>query len=126
MTDRTTAIVRFTFEGFHRWPGATGRRSYLADLHRHMFHVECQLETFHDEREVEFHDLLNDARRARGALVPHRSDYSCETMARLIGEQLGDKYPGRYLSVSVTEDNENGARIDFTPDPDDRSSRVHH
>ena len=126
MTDVSTAIVRFTFEGFHRWPAATGNRAYLADWHRHLFHVELELETFHDEREVEFHDLLTATRQARGRLVPYRSDLSCESMARLIGQDVGDTYPGRHLTVTVTEDGENGARITFEPDPDDRSAHVHH
>ena len=50
MTDTSTAIVRFTFEGFHRWPDASGVRAYLASDHRHLFHVCVKLETFHDER----------------------------------------------------------------------------
>ena len=124
--DRSTAIVTFTFEGFHRWPAAEGVRGYLANDHRHLFHVRAELETFHDEREVEFHDLLTLTRQARGRTVPYRSTLSCEAIARLIGEQIEDAYPGRHLSVTVTEDGENGARIDFTPDPDDRSSHGLH
>lgn len=57
--NKTMAVVRFQIEGFHRWPKATPQRGYLAGRHRHMFHVEAQIELFRDDREIEFHDFLD-------------------------------------------------------------------
>jgi hypothetical protein len=54
-THATSAIVRFQVPGFHCWQGATGDRAYLADRHRHLFHVEAKISIFQNDREVEFH-----------------------------------------------------------------------
>jgi hypothetical protein len=52
-----TVWTTFTAPGFHRWPGASGQRSYLADLHRHLFHITVHVGVTHTDRDVEFHDL---------------------------------------------------------------------
>ena len=39
-------------------------------------------------------------------------DYkSCEMIARDLAKYIHKKYPGRELSISVSEDNENGCRL---------------
>ncbi|MDE1904868.1 MAG: hypothetical protein KGH75_00270 [Rhodospirillales bacterium] len=109
-----TITVRTRFVGFHRWPGATGRRAYLADRHRHLFHVEVSLATTHDDREVEFHDLLREVELyGQGE---ERGSASCEQMARELGTDLRAMYPGRALAVSVFEDGEVGATLRWTED----------
>jgi len=107
------AVVRFTVPGFHRWPGAPASRSYLRERHRHLFYMEVKLETFHEEREVEFHDLLAESKD----LFPggELDDRSCETMARTMVNQISGLYPGRRLEVSVFEDNEVGAVVTVEP-----------
>jgi len=101
------ACITFTQEGFHAWPQAAGKRIYLASRHRHLFHVEVQLEVFHDEREVEYHDLLDFCKAcfAGGEM----NGQSCETMARTLAEYVAMQYPGRYLTTSILEDGEVGA-----------------
>jgi DNA-directed RNA polymerase specialized sigma24 family protein len=46
-----------TVTATHWWPGATGKRAYLADEHMHDFRIRVAVEVEHDERQVEFHDL---------------------------------------------------------------------
>lgn len=106
-----TLIVRFRVEGFHCWPGAKDHpgREYLADRHRHLFYVQASMPLHHDEREIEFHDVLAAARE----LFPggDMGAMSCETMARNLAEHLCEKYK-RAAKVSVFEDGEVGAEVE--------------
>ena len=59
-----TIFVRFQKEGIHKYPAAatdpalaTGDEydvSFLATLHRHVFHFEVTVEVFHNDRDIEF------------------------------------------------------------------------
>lgn len=107
----TEIIIRFTAEGFHHWPGAPEKRAYLADSHRHLFYVEVALEVFKQDREVEFHDLLDLSRDYFGT-----GDFgaqSCETLAHNLLRVIIEDFPGRDVAVSVFEDNEVGARVRY-------------
>ena len=111
-----TIFVRFTFAGFHRWAGAPAGRASLADRHRHLFHVEVRMQVAHDDREVEFHDLLDEARAifegfsVNGNFGPH----SCEMLGRELGSKLIDHYK-RPVTVIVSEDGECGAQVEVAP-----------
>lgn len=109
----STIFVRFTQPGFHHWPEPTEERAYLGQRHRHLFHVEVRMHVEHDNREVEFHDLLDLAR----SLFPggELGGRSCEMMARHLGKQIARHY-GRAIEVIVSEDGEVGASV-FTPRP---------
>ena len=113
MTDGITrfAVVRFRREGFHNWPGAEGRRAYLAQRHRHLFHVEVKLEVWDNEREVEYHDLLEYCTHLWDTeLGREMGGLSCESMAHYLLAQISRHFgEKRRLSVSVFEDGEVGA-----------------
>lgn len=110
-TPRTMAIVRFQVPGFHCWQGATGERSYLANRHRHLFHVEARIEVFHNDREVEFHDFLDFCRaNFPGGEMGGRS---CEMMAKDLLSAITGRYPQRSARVAVFEDGEVGAEVNF-------------
>lgn len=102
-------VVRFTFEGFHAWPEAPERRSYLRDRHRHLFHVEVALATGAN-REVEFHDLLDFCRSCVPG--PELGSRSCEVIAKGFVRDVSGRWPGRRIRVSVFEDGEAGATIE--------------
>lgn len=112
-TPNTLAFVRFTAPGFHCWIDAPEDRAYLRALHRHLFHIEVRLELFHDERDVEYHNLLDYARSCFDE--ENHGGKSCETMARALADMIGAKWPGRWLQVLVDEDGECGAIITQTP-----------
>jgi hypothetical protein len=38
---------------------------------------------------------------------------SCEMIADNLAEQIQDRYPGRYVKISVAEDNENGCEMEY-------------
>lgn len=104
--------VRFTEPGFHCWPDAPDRRGYLRDRHRHLFHVQVSMAVAHDDREVEFHDVRDEAVRLFKALGRDgdMGAMSCEAMARKIGAALAWSY-ARAVEVSVWEDGEFGATV---------------
>jgi len=103
------AVVRFRVEGRHHWPEAPIERAYLRYMHRHMFHVEVTITVGHQEREVEYHDLLTFCKKNfPGGDLGSRS---CETMAVELLEKICKEYPDRTYVVSVFEDGENGATV---------------
>ena len=105
--------VRFRAEGWHCWPGATRRRAYLAAKHRHLFHVALRIPVADDDREVEFHDLLDQARADFG--TGDFGSASCEMLARSLAQKTARRY-GRACEVAVFEDGEVGAEV-IEPSP---------
>jgi len=99
--------VRFSRPGLHRWPQAAGHRSYLANIHRHVFFVEVSTTVEHHDRQIEFHDLQDTAKE----LFRIGETDSCERMASNLVKGLVDRYTGRPFRVSVFEDNECGATV---------------
>ena len=98
--------VRFTSPGMHCWPGAPERRAYLRNVHRHLFVVTVETLVEHDEREIEFHDLLDAARI--GFVIG--DEWSCETMARDLANKLCKDFK-RPMTVIVSEDGECEAEV---------------
>lgn len=117
----TTAWVTHRFAAFHRWPDAPAGRNYLGVKHRHLFHVRAEVEVSHDDRDIEFHDLLDHVVKSCNALgvvdlTGTRNLYamSCEMIARHVAEYLRTTvYPGRAVRVEVSEDGECGARVEL-------------
>ena len=111
--------VTFTKEGLHRYPAAatdpalaTGDQydvSFLGYLHRHTFHFRVEIEVTHNDRDIEF---IQFKRWLEALYASHiiQLDYkSCEMIADDLAAQIHAKYPGRAITISVAEDNENGA-----------------
>jgi hypothetical protein len=103
----TFAIVRFRVPGIHYWPGPPKHRQYLLNAHRHLFHVECGIEVKHNDREIEFQDLLDRAQHK--FMLGGRM--SCEMAAKGLLKHLQKRFPERRMYVDVFEDGECGARI---------------
>ena len=124
-----TIWVTFQKEGVHMYPGAdtdpklaTGKWddvSFLGFPHRHMFHFKVWLEVFHNDRDVEFiqfkrwlERLYTEVESSSGVLqLDHKS---CEMIADELAAEIKQRYPNRYIKISVAEDNENGCEIDYT------------
>jgi hypothetical protein len=109
-----SVTVNFRTPGYHCWPDAPEHRAYLRSVHRHLFHVSVTTEVEHGERQIEFHDLQDDAKLIFSTL--NDGSASCETMAMRMASQLSDKYNGRGFEVSVWEDGECGATCSYKPD----------
>ena len=115
--------VTFRKEGLHKYPAAlddpnlaTGGAddvSFLGYIHRHIFHFNVSIEVFHDDRDIEFIQFKRwlESLYADGTL---QLDYkSCEMICDDLAQQINNKYPGRKLILTVSEDGENGATIEY-------------
>lgn len=118
-----TVFVTFQKEGIHCYPAAatdpalaTGDAydvSFLGTPHRHIFHFRVGIDVFHNDRDIEFiqfkrwlENLYKDAILAL--------DYkSCEMMADDLYIQISGRYPGRNVTIEVSEDGENGCVIHY-------------
>lgn len=114
--------VTFSKEGIHKYPGAdtdpelaTGDWddvSFLGFPHRHIFHYKVWIEVFHDDRDIEFIQFKRWLIRLFDGDLD--MDYkSCEMMADDLAAVIQDMYPGRYVKISVAEDNENGCEMEY-------------
>lgn len=107
--------ITFKMPGIHCWPTAPEHRDYLRQPHRHLFGVKVATAVDHDDREIEFHDLLDQAKAifADGLEGPDALPIgrSCETMARRLGVYLSHAHK-RLFTVTVDEDGECGATVE--------------
>lgn len=111
--------ARADLPGFHFWPDAPPHRHYLAQEHRHLFRVEVAVEVRHDDRDLEFHDLLDVVREwwaehaadSTGAVA--WGSASCERIAGWLAAHLRERglLDRRAWRVTVAEDDESGATI---------------
>ena len=119
--------VTFNKEGIHRYPGAdtdpklaTGEWddvSFLGVPHRHIFHFRVRIEVFHNDRDIEFiqfkrwMERLYNGNSSSDFKVLNLDYKSCEMIADDLYQEISTKYPGRFVEISVAEDNENGCYI---------------
>lgn len=113
--DKRYIWVTFRKEGIHKYPGAFDLPGveFLANEHRHIFHFRIELQVWHDDREVEFILFKREleALYSEGTL---QLDYkSCEMMADDLAYYIKKKYPGRNIVIEVSEDGENGCRVEY-------------
>ena len=116
--------VTFTKEGVHKYPGAdtdpklaTGGWddvSFLGVPHRHIFHFRVLIEVFHNDRDIEFIQFKRWLERLYSEEGVLALDYkSCEMIADELYIKIAERYPGRSVTISVAEDNENGCQITY-------------
>ena len=116
--------VTFTKEGVHKYPGAdtdpmlaTGGWddvSFLGVPHRHIFHFRVLIEVFHNDRDIEFIQFKRWLERLYSEAGVLALDYkSCEMIADELYIKIAERYPGRSVTISVAEDNENGCTITY-------------
>jgi hypothetical protein len=114
--------VNFQKVGFHRYPAAgtdpqlcsAGEYdvSYLAARHRHLFKFNVQIEIFHNDRELEFHQVLTYCESLFENTIEIDSK-SVEMLSDDLYLQLANKYPGRNMKIQVSEDGECGCLIEY-------------
>ena len=116
-------MIRHRFAGLHCWPDCPYENlSFLRYPHRHLFYITVGLEVTDSDREIEF-------LKAKSKLEIYLDDYkdtknqsicwdlgskSCEMLGEEIGNYMNLIYLNQVSFVEVWEDNENGARIEFT------------
>ena len=117
--------VTFQKEGIHCYPAAatdpllaTGDKydvSFLGYPHRHIFHFRISIDVYHNDRDIEFIQFkrwLEQLYSGNQAVL--QLDYkSCEMIADDLYVQIANQYPERNVTISVSEDNENGCTITY-------------
>ena len=116
MTEPTQRMIYVTFqqEGIHAYPAAASDPnladvSFLGSPHRHMFHFKVGISVVHNDRDIEFIQFKRWLQSLYGTGVLELNFKSCEMIAQDLYAQISARYPGRTVSVDVSEDGENGA-----------------
>lgn len=115
---KKTIWVTFQREGIHKYPAALDDPrladvSFLGYPHRHMFHFKVEIRVFHDDRDIEFILFKRELENLFDEGVLQLDYKSCEMISDDLAEYITEKYPGRSLTVTVSEDGENGATAHY-------------
>lgn len=110
--------VKFQRAGFHRYPAAEtdptlSDVNYLGNRHRHLFKFMVQIEIFHNDRELEFHQVLNFCESLFESKTIDIDFKSVEMLADDLYLQIASKYPNRSVKINVSEDGECGCLIEY-------------
>ena len=105
--------VTFQKEGIHKYPDAPDEVDFLRYPHRHMFHFKVQIEVYNDDRDIEFFIFKRWLESLYADDILQLDYKSCEMMADDLAKQIKDKYPGRHLSIDVSEGGENGCHVEY-------------
>lgn len=110
--------VKFAKEGIHKYPAALTDPNlddvkFLGYPHRHMFHFCVGIEVYHNDRDIEFIQFKRWLIGLYDEAIIQLDYKSCEMIADDLYEQISDKYPGRNVTIEVSEDNENGCKITY-------------
>lgn len=121
MIKSRTIFVQFRKEGIHKYPAAATDPklesvSFLSTPHRHIFHFRVTLDVFHNDRDVEFIMFKRELEKLYGDGTLQMDYQSCEMLAEGLIEYISSTYPGRNISVEVSEDGENGATLVYVPE----------
>lgn len=122
----TLIYVTFQKEGIHKYPAAltdtnlaTGDEydvSFLGYPHRHIFHFKVSIGVEHNDRDVEFIQAKRYMESLYTDNVLDLNFKSCEMIAEDLYEKISAKWPNRFICIDVSEDNENGAFLQWTVD----------
>jgi hypothetical protein len=116
MGKKTYIIVKTRFEGFHYWKQAPMEVDFLQVVHRHIFYVSAKIPVMHNDRQLEFFIVQRFLQKAIKELFPDAvlGGVSCEMIAEQLAEKISKKFGiKRDISVSVFEDDENGAVVEI-------------
>lgn len=112
---KRTIWVTFQKEGIHMYPAAANTPaladvSFLGSPHRHIFHFNVSIQVTHNDRDIEF---IQFKRWLEGLYsgVLELNYKSCEMIADDLYEQIASRYPERDITITVSEDGENGATL---------------
>ena len=116
--------VTFQKEGIHKYPAAltdpalaTGDEydvSFLGYPHRHIFHFRVRISVQHNDRDIEFIQFKRWLENLYSSSTLQLDYQSCEMLAEALIAEISKRYD-RSMSVSVYEDNENGAILHYEP-----------
>jgi len=116
-------FVTFQKEGIHKYPAAasdfnlkTGDEydvSFLGTPHRHIFHFNVAIEVFHNDRDIEFIQFKRWLENQYSNGILELNYKSCEMISDDLYDVIASRYPEREIIITVSEDGENGATIQY-------------
>lgn len=116
--------VTYQKEGIHNFPGAITLKGveFLQYPHRHTFHHKVTVEVGHNDRDIEFILFKRELEQLYPPDEPlSLGAQSCEMMAENILNYIRMNYPGREITVEVSEDGENGSIVAYVPKKNETS-----
>ena len=123
---KLSIYVTFQKEGIHKYPAAltdpnlaTGDEydvSFLGYPHRHIFYFKAGIGVEHNDRDVEFIQAKRYMESLYADKILDLNFKSCEMIAEDLYEKISIKWPNRAISIDVSEDDENGAFLQWTVD----------
>lgn len=110
--------VRFQKEGIHCYPDALTNPdledvAFLGHPHRHMFHFEISIQVVHNDRDIEFIQFKRWLQKLYSGGILELNYQSCEMMCDALYDEIAEKYPSRDVAITISEDNENGATVEY-------------
>lgn len=112
--------VTFQKEGIHKYPQALtdpklADVSFLGHPHRHIFHFRVRIQVEHNDRDIEFIQFKRWLESLYNSTSPvlELNFMSCEMLAEELITVINERYPNRNIVVGVSEDNENGAILEY-------------
>jgi len=103
--------VTTSFEGLHKYPNAPEEVNFLRNDHRHLFFLKVYIEVFHNDRDVEF---ILFKRFVNSLIKENNFNFkSCEMISDDLYAEINKNYPNRKVIIEVSEDNENGSRLEY-------------
>jgi hypothetical protein len=111
--------VTFQKEGIHKYPAALTDPnltdvSFLGHPHRHIFHFRVRIAVQHNDRDIEFIQFKRWLESLYSDSTLELNFQSCEMLAEALIGVISQRY-NRPMAVSVFEDNENGAYLEYEP-----------
>jgi hypothetical protein len=115
--------VTFRKEGVHKYPAAASDPklktedmydvSFLGYPHRHIFHFNVAIQVWHNDRDIEFIQFKRWLEQLCDQGLLSLDFKSCEMISDDLYELIANRYPGRDIEITVSEDGENGATIHY-------------
>lgn len=120
---KTSIYVTFQKEGIHCYPAALTDPAlqsvkFLGYEHRHIFHFKVKIDVLHNDRDIEF---IMFKRWLEGLYVNNTlqlNHKSCEMIGEDLYVQINAMFPGRDVTIEVSEDGENGAILEWINEDD--------
>lgn len=123
MTQKSFIYVTFQKEGYHCFPEAATNPefatndsydvSHLANKHMHYFFFKVWVEVTHNNRSIEFIQFRRWLESLYETKTLELNNSSCEMICENLYKAIAERYPDREVRIDVSEDNINGAYLEF-------------